>query len=107
MNYFDALETFVAFGGLSVQAITDDQWGVEGIYSQQFSVGIFFFLMLCIVFFTIIAIKFMSSGSKTTAADPTAKRLKTGEKVMFFAIFLGIVAAVIMAVMQLLQGYLF
>ncbi len=107
MNYFDALETFVAFGGLSVKAITDDQWGVEGLYSQQFSIGIFFFLMLCIVFFTIIAFKFMSSGSKTTATDPTANRLKTGEKVMFFAIFLGIVAAVIMAVMQLLQGYLF
>ena len=107
MNYFDALATFGSFGGLSVKAITDDQWGVEGLYSQQFSVGIFFFLMMCIIFFTIIAIKFMSSGSKTTASDPTAKGLKTGEKVMFFAIFLGIIAAVIMAVMQLLQGYLF
>jgi len=107
MNYFDTLATFTLFDGLSVQAITDDRWGVEGLYSQQFSVGIFFFLMMCIIFFTIIVIKFMSTGPRTTASDQTAKRLKTGEKVMFFAIFLGIIAAVIMAVMQLLQGYLF
>ena len=107
MNYFDALATFASFDGLSVQAITDDRWGVEGLYSQQFSIGIFFFLMMCIIFFTIIAIKFMNSGSKSTASDPAAKRLKTGEKFMFLAIFIGIIAAVIMAVMQLLQGYLF
>ena len=107
MDYFDVLATFTSFGGLSVQAITDDRWGVEGIYSQQFSVGIFFFLMICIVFFTIIVIKFMSTGPKTNASGTTTKRLKTGEKVMFLAIFLGIFAAVVMAVMQLLQGYLF
>ncbi len=107
MNYFDALATFASFQGLSVKAITDDRWGIEGLYSQQFSVGIFFFLMICIVFFTIVVIKFMVSGSKTTASGPTGSRLKTGEKFMFLAIFLGIIAAVIMAVMQLLQGYLF
>jgi len=107
MNYFDALATFALSDGLSVKAITDDRWGVEGLYSQQFSVGIFFFLMICIIFFTIIVIKYMSTGSKTTASDSTANGLKTGEKFMFLAIFLGIIAAVIMAVMQLLQGYLF
>lgn len=107
MNYLDGLATFSAFSGLSVQAITDDQWGVEGIYSQQFSVGIFFFLLMCIIFFTIIVIKFMSTGSKKAAGASAGNRLKTGEKVMFFAIFMGIIAAVIMAVMQLLQGYLF
>ncbi len=107
MIYFDTLATFTSFDGLSVKAITDDRWGVEGLYSQQFSVGIFFFLMMCIVFFTIIVIKFMSTGAKTSANEPAAKGLKTGEKVMFLAIFLGIIAAVIMAVMQLLQGYLF
>ena len=107
MNYFDALATFSGLGGLSVQAITDDQWGVEGIYSQQFSVGIFFFLLLCIVFFTVIVFKFMSSGAKTTGNHPSGKRLKTGEKIMFFAILMGVVAAVMMAALQLLQGYLF
>ncbi len=107
MNYLDALATFSMLDGLSVKAITDDQWGVEGIYSQQFSVGIFFFLMMCIVFFTIIVIKFMNTGSNVGADGSPRKRLKIGEKIMFFAIFLGIFAAVVMAVMQLLQGYLF
>lgn len=107
MNYLDGIATFNAFSGLSVQAITDDQWGVEGIYSQQFSVGIFFFLLMCIIFFTIIVIKFMSTGTKSAAGASSGKRLKTGEKVMFFGIFLGIFAAVAMAALQLLQGYLF
>jgi hypothetical protein len=96
-------------GPLSIQvgSIVDDQWGIEGLYSQNFSVGIFFFLLFCIVVFTVIVIKFMSSGAKSEDANGQPKRLKTGEKVMFFWIFVGIVVAVIMAAMQLLQGYLF
>jgi hypothetical protein len=70
-------------------------------------VGIFFFLLVCIVIFTAIVIKFMTSGSRSAEINGQPKRLKTGEKVMFFWIFLGIVGAVIMAAMQLLQGYLF
>lgn len=90
-------------------SITDGQWGVEGLYSQQFSVGIFVFLMISIVVFTIIVIKFMvsGSGSSTIVGSKPAKKLKTGEKIMFFWIFLGIAGAVVMAAMQLLQGYLF
>lgn len=107
MDFLGMIATFVGFNGLSVQAITDDRWGVEGLYSQQFSVGIFFFLLLCIIFFTVIVFKFMQSSGKTTEQGQPVKRLKTGEKIMFFWIYLGIVAAVIMAVMQLLQGYLF
>lgn len=92
---------------LSVESIVDDRWGVEGIYSQQFSVGIFFFLLICIIMFTVIVIKFMGTGAKNPDSGAPAKKLKTGEKIMFVWIFIGIVAAVIMAVMQLLQGYLF
>lgn len=92
---------------VSAGSIVDDQGGVEGLYSQQFSVGIFFFLLICIVIFTVIVIKFMSSGSKSVAVDGQPKKLKAGEKIMFIWIFLGIIGAVIMAAMQLLQGYLF
>lgn len=84
--------------------ITDDRWGVEGLYSQQFSVGIFFFLLLCIIVFTVIVVKFMRSGARTT--DDGENRLKKGERLMFVWIFFGIVVAVIMAAVQLLQGYL-
>jgi len=99
-----SLDSFVQ--PLSVSSIVDDQWGIEGIYSQQFSVGIFIFLFVCIVIFTMIVIKFMNSGSHTTG-DSGTKKLKTGEKVMFAWIFLGIIGALIMAAVQLLQGYLF
>ncbi len=88
---------------LRVESITDDQWGIEGIYSQQFSVGIFIFLIICIIVFTFIVFKFMGSG---TNKDGTKSGLKTGEKIMFFWIFLGIIGAVVMAAVQLLQGYL-
>lgn len=104
---WNAMLNSINFASVNAGSIIDDQWGIEGLYSQQFSVGIFFFLLVCIVVFTVIVIKFMSSGSSSDAADGRAKSLKMGEKVMFFWIFLGIVGAVIMAAMQLLQGYLF
>ncbi len=107
----NALETMITMSiaaSNNAGSITDGQWGVEGLYSQQFSVGIFVFLMISIVVFTIIVIKFMASGSSSgTVAGGNKKKLKTGEKVMFFWIFLGIAGAVVMAAMQLLQGYLF
>ncbi len=104
---FTSLTTFESFRGISIESIIDDRWGVEGLYSQQFSVGIFFFLIICILFFTIIVIKFMSSSVSVDETGGRKGGLKTGEKVMFFFIFMGILAAVIMAVLQLLQGYLF
>ena len=90
----------------ALNSIVDDQWGVEGLYSQQFSVGIFFFLIICIIVFTIIVIKFMNSGARNSGGGEGRQGLKSGEKVMFIWIFFGIIAAVIMAVVQLLQGYL-
>ncbi len=102
----DLISLEATIPNISVQSIVDDQWGVEGLYSQQFSVGIFIFLFACIIMFTMIVIKFMNSGSQS-AEGAEKKKLKTGEKIMFAWIFLGIIGALIMAVMQLLQGYLF
>ncbi|ALP51732.1 hypothetical protein Tel_00455 [Candidatus Tenderia electrophaga] len=107
MNYLESLATFFLSGGLSVEAITDDRGGVEGLYSQQFSVGIFFFLLISIILFTVIVFRFMSSSPRDASPNQPGKRLKTGEKIMFFFIYCGIVVAVIMAAVQLLQGYLF
>lgn len=91
---------------ISVKSIVDDQWGVEGLYSQQFSVGIFFFLLVCIIMFAVVVFKFMSTGSSSDEKGSSKSNLKTGEKVMFAWIILGIIGAVIMAAVQLLQGYL-
>jgi len=73
--------------------------GIEGMDSQQWSVGIFVFLIFCILVFTVIVLKFMT-------ADRMAK-LKRGEKFLFAWILLGVIAAVIIGAMQLLQGRLF
>ena len=73
--------------------------GIEGMDSQQWSVGIFVFLIFCILVFTVIVLKFMT-------ADRMAK-LKRGEKFLFAWILLGVIAAVIIGALQLLQGRLF
>ena len=73
--------------------------GIEGMDSQRWSVGIFIFLMFCIVVFTIIVLKFMTSDR--------GGKLKRGERLLFAWILLGVVAAVIIGALQLLQGRLF
>ena len=75
-----------------------EQWGIEGMRSQEFSVGIFIFLIICILVFTVVVIKFMRSGK--------GKALKMGEKIMFAWIFFGIVVAIIMAITQIFYGQL-
>jgi hypothetical protein len=72
--------------------------GIEDMDSRQWSVGIFIFLIFCIFVFMVIVVKFMTSDRVAT--------LKRGEKILFAWIILGVVAAVIIGAMQLLQGRL-
>ncbi len=72
---------------------------IEGMKSQEFSVGIFYFLIASIVVFTIFVFMFMTMGKR--------EKLKIGEKIMFVWILLGIVAAVAFGAAQMLHGYLF
>ena len=73
---------------------------IEGMHSQRFGVGVFFLLMLGVVLFAgiIIAVMRGTAGQKVT---------RTGEKWMFGAIILGVVAAVVFASLQMLSGVLF
>ncbi len=68
--------------------------------SQQFSVGVFFFMLLGVFVFSAIvySVIFGKYAPKT---------MRVGEKVMFGAIILGIVVAVIFGGLQMLDGYLF
>lgn len=72
---------------------------IEGMNSQEFSVAIFYFLVAAIAIFTIFVFMFMFK-------DRTSK-LKTGERIMFIWILMGIVAAVAFGATQMLHGYLF
>lgn len=73
---------------------------IEGMRSKHFGVGVFFMLLVGIVVFTgiIFAVLRGTRGQKVT---------RTGEKIMFGAIFLGVVAAVVFACLQMLSGVLF
>jgi hypothetical protein len=88
----------------SVLAVTDTSpkldLSVEGMRSQQFSVGVFIFMLLTIFVFSAIvySVIFGKHAPKT---------MRTGEKVMFGAIILGIIVAIIFGATQMLGNYLF
>jgi len=77
-----------------------DYWTIEGMRSQEFSVGIFIFMLIGVAVFLGIVVQMVVSKKAT-------ERLKTGEKVMLVCIILGVVAAVSFGAMQLLQGRLY
>ncbi len=71
---------------------------IEGLSRQRYSVFIFIFLIMQIILFSFMIYVYIK---KTKAA------LKTGEKVMFSALVMGIVIGVIIGWTQLIEGYLF
>ncbi len=90
---------------LSILAATADvspklDLSIEGMRSQQFSVGVFFFMLLGVVVFSgiIYAVVFGRFAPKT---------MRTGEKVLFGAIIAGTALAVVFGAAQLITGYLF
>ena len=72
---------------------------IEGMSSQEFSVGIFYFLIVAIVVFTGFVFMFMFKGKSS--------KLKIGEKILFAWLLFGIVVAVGFGAAQMLHGYLF
>ena len=72
---------------------------IEGMNSQRFSVGIFYFLIVAIGVFTVFIFMFMFKGRTS--------KLKPGEKWLFAWILAGVVGAVLFGAAQLLDGYLF
>ncbi len=73
---------------------------IEGMRSQQFSEAVFAFLLIGIFVFSVIVVIFWFSKNR-----PSEARL--GEKIMFAAIVMGIVVAVIFGAMQMVGGILF
>ena len=73
---------------------------IEGMRSQQFSIGVFFFMLVTILVFSAI-VYFVAFGKGAP------KSMRLGEKIMFGAIAAGIVVAVIFGALQMLSGYLF
>jgi hypothetical protein len=72
---------------------------IESMQSQNFSVGIFVFLLIGIAVFTTIVLAYMRKGNDKT--------LRRGEKYLFAWILFGVVVAVLFGATQLLFGNLF
>ncbi|KXW55553.1 hypothetical protein LHV13_01680 [Ferrovum sp. PN-J185] len=73
---------------------------IEGMRSQKFGYGIFVFLMVGIAVFCGIIFA-------TIREQMREGKMRTGEKIMFGAIIMGVVVAVIFGGAQLLNGFLF
>ena len=73
---------------------------IEGMRSQQFSDWIFVFLLVGIIVFSGIVVAFLFSKNRP-------KEIRFGERMMFAAIIVGIVIAILIGAVQLLGGYLF
>jgi cytochrome b561 len=73
---------------------------IEGMQSQHFSVGVFIFMLFTIFVFSAIvySVVFGKYAPKT---------MRLGEKILFGAIILGIIAAIVFGALQMLSGYLF
>lgn len=73
---------------------------IEGMRSHQFSVGVFFFMLLGVLVFCgiIYIVMFGKHAPKT---------MRLGEKVMFGGIILGVIVAVMFGASQMLYGNLY
>ena len=73
---------------------------IEGMRSQQFSEAVFAFLLIGIITFAVIIAIFWFSKNRPD-------KPKLGEKIMFLAIILGVLVAVVFGALQMLGGILF
>lgn len=97
LSYFEPSGLFSVLSGAASPRL---DLSIEGMRGQQFSVGVFFFMLLGVFVFSgiIYSVAFGRYAPKT---------MKTGEKVMFGAVIIGTILAVIFGGMQLLSGDLF
>jgi len=70
---------------------------IEGLRAQKYSVGIFVFLIISLIFFAMIIYFYLPKGED---------KLKLGEKIMFGCIISGIFIAIFIGWLELIDGYL-
>ena len=102
---FILLNGYLAFGHMVPVILASAQdnvlWGldlsIEGLRSQKFSRGIFGFLIISLIIFAFILYLYL----------PKEKgQLKLGEKIMFGAMVFGMIFALVLGYIQLIEGYL-
>jgi len=99
LRIFMSLFLFTPLSVMASESAQTYDLGIESMRSHGYSVAIFAFMMLAIAVFVGIIWAFFSSTK--------GGKVKTGEKVLFAMIILGVIAASIFAAVQLLDGVLF
>ncbi len=77
-----------------------DLMTIEGMRGQEYSVGIFIFMLVGVFVFITIIVQFIRMAHK-------AKTMRKGELILFVWIIVGTLVAVVFGGLQLLQGRLF
>ena len=72
--------------------------GIESMRSQEYSIGIFIFMIVSMLVFVGVIVLFYK---KTDMSN-----VKTGEKVLMGMIVLGVIVSAIFAAVQMLDGFL-
>lgn len=75
-----------------------DRFTIEGMKSQEFSIGIFAFMMAGIILFAVIMYRFISDARK--------QKMRRGEMILYGWLVLGLIGAIIYGAAQLLFGQL-
>ena len=99
MNWFGTSSAFPRFLIADTERPFGFDMSIDGMQTQGFSVGIFAFLIVGIIVFTLIVFAFLMKSK--------GARLKTGEKYLFAWILFGVVVSIIFGASQLLFGNLF
>lgn len=99
MNWLGNSRTFPRFLVEDVARPFGFDLSIDGMQTQGFSVGIFVFLIIGIVVFTLIVFAFLTKSK--------GARLKSGEKYLFAWILFGVVVSIAFGASQLLFGNLF
>ena len=76
-----------------------DPFTIESMRSKQYSIGIFFFMVLGIAVFSAILYNFFLRAK--------SEGMRTGEKILFAWLIIGLVVATAFGASQLLFGHLF
>ena len=96
-NFFVLLSNESSVIGDAGNSVIGIDMSIESLRSKGFSEYIFWFLIMSLILFCYIIYLYLPKD---------LSQLKTGEKVMFGSIVAGVILAVIIGYVQLIEGYL-
>lgn len=97
-RFVDSISQSISVAATDSNIVLGIDMSIEGLRSQKYSVGIFVFLVISLIFFSGIIYMYLPRKGKAG--------LKTGEKIMFGSIIAGVFIAIAIGWLELIEGYL-